>query len=68
MTETHSFRICPTNSLIIEWRLKRDGARWCFFRICDGKPEAKRIYRKLEHGIVDDPGNVEEQPMLLETL
>lgn len=66
MNETHSFRIAPTNALIIEWRRKQDGARWCFFRICDGKPEAKRIYRHLEHGIVDVDGDALEQPMLLE--
>jgi hypothetical protein len=37
---TRSYRICPTNKLIIEWQLS--GEQWGFFRVCDSPQDAKR--------------------------
>jgi hypothetical protein len=34
------FRICPTNKLLIEWKLSGD--HWGFYRICDSPNDAKR--------------------------
>lgn len=51
-----TFRICPTNALVIEWRAPVLGARWCFYKVCDSKPDAQRslaIINGEAVGIVD---------------
>lgn len=38
----HTFRICPTDPLIVEWRLEQDGAKWGFYKVCDSPNDAIR--------------------------
>jgi len=38
----YTYRICPTNRLIIERKADPIGARWCFWRICDSPNDVKR--------------------------
>lgn len=47
---THAYHISPTNPLIIEWRLDQDGARFCFYRVCDSPNDARRSLRVLQGG------------------
>lgn len=47
---THTFRICPTNRLIIEWRADNDAARWCFFKVCDSPNDAQRSLLLINGG------------------
>lgn len=44
----YQFRRCPTNGLLIEWRADQDGARWCFYRTCDSRNDAKRSLALLQ--------------------
>lgn len=44
----HKFRICPSDKLVIEWRLLQQGARWGFFKICDSPNHAKATLATLQ--------------------
>jgi hypothetical protein len=55
----HTFRICPNNKEIIEWRADLDGARWCFFKRCDSPNDAKRILSILRGDVKEDPAQME---------
>ncbi len=56
---THSFRQCPKNKLIIEWRLEQDGARWGFYRVCDSPADAKRSLAVINGGSAQEAGQLE---------
>jgi hypothetical protein len=58
MTE-HTFRLCPTNALVIEWKAELPGARWCFYRVCDSKPDAKRSLSIINGETVEDSEQME---------
>lgn len=61
-TVTHSFRIAPTNRIIIEWRADLPSARWCFYKVCDSPNDAKRAL-----GLLNGTGHPQtEQQELLE--
>jgi hypothetical protein len=49
-----TFRICPTNPLVIERKPDPPGAYWYFYMVTDSKPEARRILNVLR-GIVAEP-------------
>lgn len=42
-----NFRIAPDNPIVIEWQLRCDGARYCFYMVADSPNEAKRILKVL---------------------
>jgi hypothetical protein len=46
------FRICPTNKLLIEWKLSGD--HWGFYRICDSPNDAKRSMSVIQGDTVED--------------
>lgn len=44
----HSYQIAPGNKLVIEWRLEQEGARFCFFEVCDSPNHAKQTLAVLQ--------------------
>jgi hypothetical protein len=52
---TRSYRICPTNKLIIEWQLSN--GQWGFFRVCDSPQDTKRSLSVLR-------GDIEQMDLL----
>jgi hypothetical protein len=56
---THTFRICPTNAVVIEWKADLPGARWCFFKTNDSKRDAKRSLSAINGETVEDTEQME---------
>lgn len=46
-----NFRIDPGNPIVIQWQLRREGARFCFYMVADSPNEAKRIVKVLERSL-----------------
>jgi hypothetical protein len=51
------FRICPTNKLLIEWKLSGD--HWGFYRICDSPNDAKRSLSVIQGDTAQDSEQME---------
>lgn len=49
----HIYRISPSNKIVIEWKLEQEGARWCFFKVCDSPAHAKQTLAVLQGNLVD---------------
>ena len=44
---TYAYRIAPHNAIVIERRVERPGARFCFYMTTDSRNEANRILSVL---------------------
>lgn len=44
----HTYQISPSDKIVIEWKLEQEGARWCFFKVCDSPSHAKQTLAVLQ--------------------